>query len=112
MDESNCSTEERARIAGETGEIAWRELQRFFASGRAVAVAPQLDLVEIALQMTLDNREQVETWMQDGRVGPVTDAQALEWIEANALMRAVVVKPWVLVQPVLQPGDQGSESRL
>ena len=41
------------------------------------------------------------TWTRAGRVGPVTDEQAREWLDANALMRAVVVKPWVLVQPRL-----------
>lgn len=101
---------ERERIAGETGEIPWRDLQRFFASGRAVAVAPCLDIVEVGLKMTLDNREQVEAWMADGEVGPVTDAQAREWIEANALMRAVVIKPWVLVQPILRSANEGPES--
>ena len=39
---------ERARINSETSKIAWQELQRFFAQGIAVAVAPQLDLVEVA----------------------------------------------------------------
>ena len=93
---------EWARINSETAKIAWRELQRFFARGNAVAVSPELDLVEVALQISADNREQAEAWMADGRVGHVTDAQALEWLEANALVWSVVVRPWVLVQPVLQ----------
>ena len=37
-----------------------------------------------------------------GQVGPVTDRQALEWYEANALMWAVVIHPWVLVQPLVK----------
>ncbi len=99
----------RARINAETAKIAWRELQRFFAQGNAVAVAPELDLVEVALQMSADNRDQVEIWMQNGRIGPVSDAQALEWLEANALVWSVVVRPWVLVQPVLQDKDAVEE---
>ncbi len=101
---------ERARINSETAKIAWRELQRFFAQGKAVAVAPELDLVDVALQVFADNGAQIEAWMSDGRVGPVSDAQALEWLEANALVWSVVVRPWVLVQPVLQnkaePGEE------
>jgi hypothetical protein len=32
----------------------------------------------------------------------VSDAQALEWLEVNTLMWSVVIRPWVLVQPILQ----------
>ena len=96
----------RAEINSETSKIAWKELQRFFAQGHALAVSPQLDLVEVALQVSLDNKQQVEEWMEAGKFGPVTDAQAMEWLEANALMWAVVVRPWVLVQPILQNPEQ------
>jgi hypothetical protein len=100
---------ERARINAETAKIAWRELQLFFAQGNAIAVSPTLDLVDVALQMSHDNREQVDVWMKEGSVGPVSDAQALEWLEANALMWSVVVRPWVLVQPLLQASGQVSQ---
>jgi len=92
-----------ARILGETAKIPWADLQRFFAAGKAVLVAPELDLVDVAYQMSADNGEQVEQWMNRGLVGVVSDAQAAEWIAANALMWSVVVKPWILVQPVMQP---------
>ena len=95
---------ERARLNSETAKIAWRELQRFFAQGNAVAVASHLDLVEVAYQISCDNKAQVEAWMAEHEVAPVSDAQAREWLDANALVWSVVVRPWVLVQPVLQEG--------
>jgi hypothetical protein len=97
-DEAN----ERARIHGETARIAWQELQRFFAQGYAVAVSPELDLVDVGYQMSCDNKVQLEAWMELGQVNAVSDAQALEWLEVDALMWSVVVRPWVLVQPVLK----------
>ena len=93
---------DKARINGETAKIAWTELQRFFAQGYAIAVSAQLDLVNVAYEVSCDNKQQVEAWMESGQIGPVSDAQALEWLEANALMWSVVVRPWVLVQPILQ----------
>jgi len=93
---------ERVRINAETAKIGWHELQQFFAQGNAVAVSPGLDLVEVAYQASCDNKSQMEQWMADGIVGPVSDAQAVEWLEARVLMWSVVVRPWVLVQPVLQ----------
>jgi hypothetical protein len=96
----------RDSLNAETAKIAWQELQRFFAQGYAVAVSPQLDLVEVAYEVSQDNKAQVESWMEAGQFGPVSDAQALEWLQANALMWSVVVRPWVLVQPVLQGPEE------
>jgi hypothetical protein len=97
---------ERARINGETAKIAWQELQRFFARGNAVAVSHQLDLVEVAFQMSADNKDQIKEWMEAGQVSRVSDAQASGWYDANALVWAVVVRPWVLVQPILNNPEQ------
>ncbi len=88
----------RAKMNLETARIAWRELQRFFASGAAIHVSNGLDLVEVAFQISEDNRAQVQAWMDAGQVARVTDAQALAWFEADADMWAVVVSPYVLVQ--------------
>ena len=93
--------EERARIHAETAKIGWQELQRFFAQGLAIGVRPELDLVDVAWEMSCDNKSRIEAWMNSGEVTQVSDAQAIEWFEANALMWCVVVRPWVLVQPVL-----------
>ena len=91
---------ERARINAETAQIAWRELQRFFAQGKAIAVATELDLVEVAYQMSLDNEAQLRAWKGSGKIMSVSDELATEWFEANVLVWAVVVRPWILVQPV------------
>ncbi len=90
----------RTKVNLETARIAWRELQRYFASGAAIYVSPDLDLVEVAYQVSADNKAQVEQWMQAGQVTRVTDEQALKWYEADSDMWAVVVSPYVLVQPV------------
>ncbi|MFW5444288.1 MAG: DUF2288 domain-containing protein [Methylococcaceae bacterium] len=82
----------------ETSQIAWHELQRFFASGLAISVSSELDLVEVAYQFSNDNKTQVEHWLQEKKINPVSDQQALRWIEENTIVWAVVVKPWILVQ--------------
>lgn len=93
----------RAKMNLETARIAWHELQRFFASGAAIYVDPALDLVEAAFQISEDNKAQVLAWMQSGRLAPVTDEQARAWHEVDADMWAVVVSPYVLVQPAEKP---------
>ena len=42
----------RAKVNLETAQMNWREMQRYFASGAAIFVAPELDLVETAFQMS------------------------------------------------------------
>jgi hypothetical protein len=82
----------------ETAQIHWHELQRFFASGNAIAVDDSLDLIYVATEITKDNAAKIKAWMDAGLVDVVKDAQAQLWHEQNAVVWALVVKPWVLVQ--------------
>lgn len=88
----------RAKVNLETSRIAWKELQKYFASGAVVSVSSKLDLVEVAYQMSVDNKEQVAHWLASGEIAKATDEQAAAWYAADADMWAVVISPWVLVQ--------------
>lgn len=84
----------------ETAKIRWHELQRFFASGNAIAVSVNLDLTQVAAEIVADNAMQIKRWMDAGQVDVVKDTQAKVWYDDDAVMWAVVIKPWVLVQPL------------
>jgi hypothetical protein len=90
----------RARLNSETARIAWEDLLRFFAAGTVIAVSDELDLVEVAIQISNDNKALIEQWMLEKRVDKVSDAQAKDWLETDANLWAVVVRPWILVQQV------------
>jgi hypothetical protein len=90
----------RTKLNLETARIAWKDLQRFFASGAAIFVSEELDLIEVAFQFSEDNRQQFEQWMAADQVARVSDEQAQAWFDADAEMWAVVVSPYVLLQPV------------
>lgn len=90
----------RAKIIMETSRIDWKELQKFFASGAAVAVTTGLDLVDVALQMHADNKAKVEGWLSSGLIAKVNDEQAASWLATDSEVWAVVVSPWVLVQEI------------
>ncbi len=100
MTETKHQENVRAKVNQETSKIAWKDLQRFFAAGMALTVAEDLDLVEVALQVSEDNAAQIREWMAAGKFGRVSDEQAGVWFERDALLWAVVISPWVLVQPV------------
>ena len=71
MIDTNTDALNKDKVNLETSKIAWQELQRFFASGLAVFVASELDLVEVAHQFSIDNKDQVAEWMQNQQVGLV-----------------------------------------
>ena len=78
--------------------IPWRELQRFFAAGKVFHVDAELDLVEVACAVHEDDIERVRGWTEAERLGPVSDERARAWLDSEATLWAVVIKPWVLVQ--------------
>ncbi len=96
----------RAKINTETARIPWRELQRFFAAGKVMHVSRELDLVDVAYALQQDDLEQVKTWTDRLQLFPVSDDQARRWVDEDAMLWAVVVKPWVLVQAI----DSGKNS--
>lgn len=98
----------RAKLNLETARIPWPALQGLHAAGDVLAAAPDLDLVEVAVQMARDNSAQIRSWLAAGRLAPVSDDQARAWHAAGAEVWAVVVKPFVLVQDgaARAPGSQ------
>ncbi|NCF20221.1 MAG: DUF2288 family protein [Haliea sp.] len=88
----------RREFHSQTARIHWRELQTYYAHGSVIAVAPELDLVEVAVQLGLDNTARFQQWIDGDEVTSVSDTQALAWYEDDALLWAVVAAPWVLVQ--------------
>lgn len=91
---------QREELNAETAKIPWQELERFFANGMTIYVSPDLDLIDVAVEICCDNKAQMEQWMAEEKVGQVSDDQAVEWLEADATVWSLVVKPWVLVQPL------------
>ncbi len=97
-DAENIDEITRTKVNLETSLIPWKELLRFFASGTVIAVSIELDMVDVAVQISEDNKAQVEQWLLAGKVAPVSDELAKAWLETDVSLWAVVVKPWILVQ--------------
>jgi hypothetical protein len=91
---------DRNELNIQTAKITWRELEVFFANGTVIYVSSKLDLIDVALEMSLDNKIQIEEWMSDNMVHRVSDQQAQLWLNDEIILWSVVVKPWVLVQPI------------
>lgn len=88
----------RVKLNGETARIGWSELERHFARGVVVAVAPGLDLIDVAHAMARDDSAALAAWMQSGQVTRADAEQARDWHARQAEFWAVVVAPWVVIQ--------------
>lgn len=88
----------KQRLNQETAKVSWHELQPHFARGAILQVAAELDLLEVAAEMSLDNGERVQQWMQRNQLRRVDDQQAADWYRLNPELWTCVVAPWILVQ--------------
>src|SRR3569832_255628 len=88
----------RAKLNLETSQMQWKDLLRYFSAGMFSVVSRDLDLFEVVLRISIDDKDAVAQWMKEQRVLKGSDAQASAWMEADALLWTVVVKPWILVQ--------------
>lgn len=98
MLEPNDHAELSASLNGETAKLHWQELQPHYARGVVIRVAGNLDLVEVALRLTLDDKPAFESWLRTGAVSHIDVEQAQAWAVRDAQLWAVVVAPWILVQ--------------
>lgn len=88
----------RTRLNFETGRLSWAELERHFARGAVIKVDASLDLIEVAVSVSEDDKKQVEEWMNGGLMGHPSMDDARDWVERKPEFWAVVVAPWVLIQ--------------
>ena len=92
-------SELRQKLNLETARLSWTELARYFAGGRMIRVDEGLDLLDVAEAVAEDHSARVSSWLEAGSVAAVSDEEARRWHDADACLWAVVIKPWVLVQP-------------
>jgi hypothetical protein len=88
----------RDKINRETARLAWSELQKHFAGGTVVFVSDDLDMVDVAVRISHDDKANIVQWMADGKIAKVSDQQAQEWLETGASLWTSVVSPFILVQ--------------
>ena len=88
----------RAKLYGETATTRWWGLQRFFAQGKVVRVAADLNLIEVGLALSRDQTDLFRDWLAKGKVALVADQQARAWLATDAHLWTLVIKPWILVQ--------------
>ena len=86
------------KLLGETAKIDWQDLERFFAQGKLLSVARDLDLVSVAEAIANDDGPVVTQWLSSGLVERMQAETAADYSARKPELWAVVVSPWVCVQ--------------
>ena len=100
VDQYNITSTQKANL--ETARIEWQSLQRQFAQGLLLLVDTSCDLVNTAGCFIDDDKGHVEALLSEGLLRKASMEDAARWQENDAVLWAVVVAPWVLVQDINQ----------
>ena len=87
-----------AKLLGETARIQWKELQPFFARGALLWVNPERDLIAVAETLAKNDHVRVAAWLKDGTLEKMSAPRAMDYVERDPGLWAVVVSPWVVIQ--------------
>jgi hypothetical protein len=90
----------RHLLNSQTGKVSWPELQRHFARGCIIKVAPEQDIIEIAAKMVEDDAAAIEKLSNDAAISRASTEDAKLWQETQPTFWTLVVAPWVLIQPI------------
>lgn len=88
------------RLEKYTGEIDWTYLKPHYESGALIWVDPALPLVEVGHTISIDDAAQVAAWRSAGDLLTPSEPHAQHWEQTNARFLALVVSPFVLIQPL------------
>ena len=98
LGEDSASTADK--LEKYTGEVDWNYLKPHFKNGSLLYVDPTISLAEVGEALAADDAETVKGWKQRGDLVTPSQPHADYWEESEVTFRALVVSPFVLVQPV------------
>ncbi len=82
-----------------TGEVDWSYLKKHYEAGALLYVDPALDLIAVGKAFAEDDAEAVATWKSQGDLVQPSAPHATFWEETQPKFQALVVSPFVLIQP-------------
>ncbi len=96
--EDNASDAEK--LEKYSGEVDWSYLKPHFEEGNLIYVDPALDLKTAGLAFAEDNKTQVQAWLKNGDLVQPCELHAQHWLQSGTHFNAMIVRPFILAQPV------------
>lgn len=88
------------KLAKYTGDVDWSYLKPHFDSGALLYVDSTLDLTTVGEAFSNDESGKVQAWLKTGDLVKPSEPHAVHWEESGARFMALVVSPFVLIQPL------------
>ena len=82
-----------------TGTVSWEYLKPHFQNEALIYVDPSLSIIEVGEAFTKDDSSKVAAWRESGEILAPSQPHADFWERSEALFAALVVSPFVLIQP-------------
>lgn len=82
-----------------TGEVDWTYIKPHFDSGALLYVDPSLVITEVGRAIGRDDKDKVDAWLKRGDLIKPGQPHAVHWESSSARFTALVVSPFVLIQP-------------
>lgn len=88
------------KLAKYTGEVDWAYLRPHHERGALLWIDPALEITEVGRAIAEDNASQVRQWRERGDLVKPSEPHATYWESSGARFLALVVSPFVLIQPL------------
>ena len=91
----------REKLAGEIDTCPFSSLEPHLAQSNAFVVGDDLDFLDVAEALANDHVDKVKQWVESGSLVRPTPEMIATWSGApDRSFRMVIVKPFLLIQPV------------
>lgn len=90
----------RDKLEKYTGEVTWKYLKSHYEAGALVYIDPSLSLTEVGEAFISDDSGRVKAWREKGDIITPSEPHAEYWEESEVVFHALVVSPFVLIQPL------------
>lgn len=82
-----------------TGTVNWRYLKPHYDNEALLYIDPTLSLTEVGEALANDDAEKVAAWKKTGDIVVPSKPHADYWEDSESTFQALVVSPFVLIQP-------------
>lgn len=87
------------KLAKYTGEVDWPYLKPHYDNGALLWIDPALSITEVGKALAEDDAEAIQRWRKCGDLVKPSEPHAAHWEQTSARFLALVVSPFVLIQP-------------
>jgi hypothetical protein len=91
---------ESEKLEKYSGDVDWSYLRPHYENGVMLYVDPALDLKVAGLALAKDDKVQVQEWIKSGDLVQPCALHAEHWEKSGTRFIAMIVRPFVLAQPL------------